>query len=160
PSPTDYEELGLVANVPAATSWRSNTIQLCAVQPDGSLGYKSWDGASWAPATTGWTSLGARPDRFITAPSVASWGADRLDVVCVDATGTLQHKWLDGTTWGPSATDWEAMGTWVAGHANLVAPATNRLDIVINGGEGLLYWKSFNGAGWVPWLAGWNSLTR
>jgi Repeat of unknown function (DUF346) len=159
PSMAGYEALGPVANVPGATSWGSNTIQLCAVQPDGSLAYKSWDGASWAPSATGWTSLGALPDRFITAPSVASWGGNRLDVVCVDATGTLQHKWLDGTTWGPSASGWETTGAWVAGHPNLVAPAANRLDIVINGSDGQLYWKSFDGD-WVPWLTGWSPLTR
>jgi Repeat of unknown function (DUF346) len=158
--PTDYEQLGPVANVPAATSWGSNTIQLCAVQPDGSLGYKSWDGANWAPSPTDWTPLGALPDPFITAPSVGSWGSDRLDVVCVDATGTLQHKWLDGTSWGPSDSGWEAMGQWVAGHPNLVAPGSGRLDIVINGDDGALYWKSFTGAGWVPWAGGWLALPR
>jgi hypothetical protein len=159
PSVTGYDSLGPVANVPAATSWGSNTIQLCAVQPDGSLGFKSWTGTSWSPSTTGWTALGALPDKLISAPSVTSWGANRLDVISVDATGTVQHKWLDGTAWGPSATGWEALGAWSASHANIISPGANRLDIVIAGGDGLLYWKSYAGS-WDPWVGGWTALLR
>lgn len=158
PSPTEFEVLGPVDNVPAAASWGNGTIHLCAVLADGTVGYKMWDGAQWQPSPTGWTSLGASPKPFVTAPTVASWGLNRLDVVCVDADGVLQHKWFDGAAWGPSGADWEAMGSWPAGRAALVAPAPNRLDILVAGGEAL-YAKSYGSSGWVPSLVGWTRLT-
>jgi hypothetical protein len=160
PSLTDFEVLGTVENIPAATSWGSGTIQLCAVVPGGTVGYKSWDGTRWLPSAAGWTSLGAPAGRFITAPTIASWGPNRIDLACVDENGVLQHKWFDGTNWGPSISDWENMGAWLGGRAVLVAPAANRLDFVIVGGDGLLYVKSYDGSAWRPGVGGWTALTR
>src|SRR5262249_44138500 len=144
----------------AATTWAGGIVHVTAVQLDGSLAYKRWDGSHWLPSATGWTPLGALPDRFVTAPSAASWGANRLDVICVDATGTAQHKWLDGTTWHPSATTYENMGSWSGSRATLVSPASARLDIVFAGGDGALYWKTFGGTSWAPSLGSWSALRR
>lgn len=154
PSVTGWATLGPVANVPAACTWGANTVHVCAVQPDGSLGYKQWNGSSWTPS---WTALGALTDRFITAPALASWGPNRLDLVGVDATGRCQHKWCDGGTWGPSATTWEDMGVWCASHAELTSPGAQKLDVVIAGGDGSLYWKCYDG-GWSPAVDQWSGL--
>jgi hypothetical protein len=157
PSLTDFDTLGTVENIPAVTSWGGGAIQLCAVLSDGSMGYKSWDGTQWLPSATDWTPLGSAGKPFISAPTIASWGLNRIDLACVDSDGVLQHKWLVGTTWG---TDWENMGVWVAGRPVLVSGAANRLDLVVNGGDGLFWVKSYDGFGWQPSVQGWTPLTR
>jgi hypothetical protein len=160
PSLTDFDTLGAVENIPAVTSWGGGAIQLCAVLSDGSMGYKTWDGTQWLPSATGWTPLGTAGKPFLSAPTIASWGLNRIDLACVDSDGVLQHKWLDGTTWGPSATGWENMGPWIGSRPVMVSTGANRLDLVVNGGDGLFYVKSYDGSGWQPWVGGWTGLTR
>ena len=160
PTVTDFESLGVVDNIPAVASWSAGLVQVCAVLPDGSMGYKSWNGSAWLPSATTWTALGSADGRFVSAPSMTAWGPNRLDLVSVDSSGVLQHKWFDGTAWGPSSTGWEWMGGWLGGRPALASPAAQQLDLVVVGGDGLLYMKSYTVAGWNPSVGGWAGLTR
>jgi hypothetical protein len=45
-----------------------------------------------------------------SAPAVASWGPDRLDVFITGANSQLFHKWWNGSSWGPSLTGYESLG--------------------------------------------------
>jgi hypothetical protein len=41
---------------------------------------------------------------------VVSWAPNRLDIFGLDVNNEMLHKWWDGTSWGPSQTDWETLG--------------------------------------------------
>ncbi len=55
------------------------------------------------PAWSNWENLGGH---LTSAPAVASWGTDRLDVFGRGKDGSLLHKWWDGMEWS----DWEDLG--------------------------------------------------
>jgi hypothetical protein len=55
--------------------------------------HKAWNGSVWS----GWESQGGA---LTSGPSVVSWGAGRLDVFALGASGTLLHRWWAGT-WQP-----------------------------------------------------------
>ena len=46
----------------------------------------------------------------INVISVASWGANRLDIFGLGGDNQMYHKAWDGNNWWPSLTDWEALG--------------------------------------------------
>lgn len=155
PSPTDFEYVfGPIVGIPAVVSRGGGRVDLVALLSDGSPVYYGWDGTQWLPEVP----LGGRQ---VTALSATSWGPARLDIVGVNEAGVLQHKWFDGSNWGPSPTDWEAMGgAWVGGRPQIASTAANRLDLVINDGYGLIRHKEWDGTRWNPAVDQWSSLDR
>jgi hypothetical protein len=63
--------------------------------------HKAWAGAAWQ---TNWDDLGGV---FTSAPTVVSWGPNRLDVFGIGTDGNVYHKYWGGSSW--SAT-WENRG--------------------------------------------------
>ena len=53
--------------------------------------HKAWDGNAWLPSPTGWEALGGT---FDSAPAVASWGSDRLDIFGLGTDNSMYHKAL------------------------------------------------------------------
>ncbi|HMB05013.1 MAG TPA: hypothetical protein VKP69_14890 [Isosphaeraceae bacterium] len=46
---------------------------------------------------------------FNSAPAVAAWGTNRLDIFALGTTNVMYHKAWDGSAWRPSLTDWEPL---------------------------------------------------
>src|SRR5512135_2881151 len=66
------------------------------------LYHKAWDGSAWRD----WEPLGGV---FNSAPAVAAWGTNRLDIFALGTTNVMYHKAWDGSAWRPSLTDWEPL---------------------------------------------------
>jgi hypothetical protein len=60
-----------------------------------------------------------------SAPAVAAWGSNRLDVFAAGSDGNLQHKWWDGANWGA----WDWVGGYFQGNPAAVSWGPNRLDV-------------------------------
>lgn len=45
-----------------------------------------------------------------TSGPVVAWGPNRLDTFVIGTDSALYHKWWNGSSWGPSVTDYEYMG--------------------------------------------------
>jgi hypothetical protein len=69
--------------------------------------HKYWNGSAWGPSPTDWEPLGGT---FDSAPAVASWGSNRLDIFGLGTDDQMYHKYWNGSAWGPSPTDWEGLG--------------------------------------------------
>jgi Peptidase family M28/Repeat of unknown function (DUF346) len=81
---------------------------------------------------------------------VVAWGANRLDAFVIGTDSALYHKWWDGTSWGPSITDYEYMGGICTTRPEAVAWGPNRLDVFLLGTDHALYHKWWDGASWGP----------
>ena len=118
----------------------------------------NWAGAKYScfgVAVTGWEFMGGI---CTSAPSVASWGPDRLDVFVTGTDSQLYHKWWNGSAWGPSVTGYEAMGGTIIGEPRVVAWGPDRLDVFVTGTNGALFHKWWNGSAWGPSVTGYESL--
>jgi hypothetical protein len=108
---------------------------------DSALYHKWYDGSAWS----GWEYMGGV---CTTAPTVVSWGPDRLDVFVLGTDSALYHKWWDGTAWGPSLTGYEYLGGICTDEPRVVSWDTNRLDVFVTGTDKQLYHKWWDGTAW------------
>ena len=73
------------------------------------------------------------PRRLLTsAPTVVSWGPNRLDVFAQGTDDALWHRWWDGTRWG----GWESLGGSIVGQPEAVCWGPNRIDVFALGPGG------------------------
>ncbi len=93
-----------------------------------------------------------------TAPTVVSWGSDRLDVFVLGTDSALYHKWWDGSAWGPSVTGYEYLGGVCTDEPRVVSWGTNRLDVFVTGTDKQLYHKWWDGSNWGPSVTGYEPL--
>ena len=112
------------------------------------LGYDSGETALWRElalkfATTPWQSLGGT---FASAPSVASWATDRLDVFVRGTDNALWHSFWTGTAWSP----FESLGGVLASDPGVVSWGPGRLDVFVRGTDNQLWHKVYAG-GWSGW---------
>ena len=97
-------------------------------------------GADWR----GWQDLGGP---IASAPAVASWGEDRLDVFAAGADGKLNRKWWDGSKWH----DWQNLGGTFKGAPAAVSWGKNRIDVFVRGMDDHLRHFWWNGSEWKGW---------
>jgi hypothetical protein len=100
---------------------------------------------------------GAGAIRPSSSPVVA-WGPNRIDTFVLDTNRALNHKWWNGSAWGPSATGYENMGGTCTCVPQVVAWGPNRLDVFVTGTDGALYHKWWNGTAWGPSVDGFERL--
>jgi hypothetical protein len=89
---------------------------------------------------------------------VLAWDANRLDVFVTGTASALQHKWWNGSSWGPSLTGYEHMGGVCTSSPQVVAWGPNRLDVFVTGTDSALYHKWWNGSSWGPSLTGYEHM--
>jgi hypothetical protein len=129
---------------PAAVSWGTNNIEVVAPATNGNLIQMYLDTTGWH----GWTNLGG----CITgAPTISSWGINRLDVFAqgCPANGTVNHIYYNGTSWS----SWETLpsaGSVVTSYG-ATSWGTNRIDIFGLESNGDLMHQYYNGTGWSSW---------
>ena len=100
--------------------------------PTTTSGHLWWNGSQWK----GWEGLGGS---LTSAPAVASWAANRLDVFAAGSDGKLNHKWWDGSMWH----DWQALGGVFKGAPAAVSRGPNRIYVFVRGTDdhlGHLWW--------------------
>ena len=76
----------------ASATWGSFEVEVFAIQRDGQLWNRYWDGESWHP----WEPMGGE---FEGTPAAAARDADRIDVFAVSKQGDVHHRLWDGTEW-------------------------------------------------------------
>jgi hypothetical protein len=82
-----------------------------------------------------------------SAPSVSSWGDNRLDVFVKGTDNALWHKWWDGASWS----DWESLGGVLTSAPGAVSWDFNRIDVFVKGTDNALWHKWWDGASWSGW---------
>ena len=136
-----------------AVSWGADRIDVYVGPfPDGSLGHKYFDGSGWFPSDN-YENIGGS----LRGPPLAiSWGPNRNDIFAVGQDNQLWRKTLDGSTWGPSQSEWENLGGNLSFKYPLAAVSriANRLDVFgvreEDDGSNSLWRKSWNGTSWKP----------
>ena len=98
------------------------------------------DGAEWSR----WGSLGGTAT---SAPAVASWTDERLDVFVRGTDNALYHKWFDGDIWR----GWEGLGGTLTSAPAAVSWGPNRIDVFVVGTDSALYHKWWDGKKWHNW---------
>jgi hypothetical protein len=91
------------------------------------------------PQWSEWENLGGS---LTSAPSVASWGANRLDVFAQAPGQTMLHQAYDGTTWYAPAD----LGPAIVDAPGAVAWGPDRLDILVRGTDNQLWHKAWGAA--------------
>lgn len=98
------------------------------------------DGAEWSA----WRSLGGTAT---SAPAVASWTDDRLDLFVRGTDNALYHKWFDGDSWH----GWQGLGGTLISAPAAVSWDDDRIDVFVVGTDNGLYHKWWNGSSWHDW---------
>lgn len=128
----DWLSLGGAASGAAAASWGTEETQIFALQSDGDLWNRYWDGDGWHP----WESLGGA---FRGQPAASARNADRIDVFAIGTDGALRHRWWDGKEWVP----WETVeGAPAGGWAVACSWIGDRLDVVLWGADQELWYAA------------------
>lgn len=84
---------------------------------------------------------------FISAPTVAAWGEQQIDVFGISTDSQLYHKRWDGEAWGL----WESLeGTCIYAPA-AVARGADLVDVFAIGLDKQVYHKWWDGATWQGW---------
>lgn len=133
---------GLGTSAPAICSSQPGWLDVF-VRGSGNNCYHAWsrdDGANW---TAFGENLGGG---LSSGPDACSWGANRMDLVCLSGT-TTYHKYWNGSSWsgwisrGGSGTSAPCICSWGA----------NRLDIFVRGGGANNCFRSYSTDGGATW---------
>lgn len=98
-----------------------------------------------------WESLGGV---LTSAPDVASWGPNRLDVFARGTDNALYHRWWDGSAWR----GWESLGGVLTSDPSAVSWGNGRVDVFARGTDNALYHRFYQGS-WSSWESLGGSLT-
>jgi N,N-dimethylformamidase len=145
---------GSILSDPSAVNWQGNHLGVAALGGLGDIFY-----FSRASTDSGWTfeSLGSIGTNFNRAPTLLSWGGNRVDIFAVDSIGACSYKYFDGTSWSPS---WTGIGapTGGRGFTGLVwaaIPGPDQILLVGLGPNARLRHKIWDGNTWQPSQTGW-----
>jgi hypothetical protein len=123
---------GTLASNAAAASWGDDETQVFAIQGDGQVWNRYWDGEDWHP----WETLGGS---FAGQPAAAARDADRIDVFAIGRDGVLRHRWWDGERW----VEWEDVDGAPSGGSGVACTwIGGRLDLFVTGPDGRLWYRA------------------
>jgi hypothetical protein len=114
--PASWDEIGgPISGSPVTAITSPGNIDVFVTGADGALNFKSLSGNTWTPSMTGFISPdGVAPNlggALLGSPSVASWGANRIDLFVAGPIHELYHRSYDPTPpnlgWMPN---WEDLG--------------------------------------------------
>jgi len=76
----------------------------------------------------------------------------RVDAMAIGLDGHFNHKWFDGSSWGPSFGGWEDMGGGFGSHAPIgVMWAPDRISVMAISATGGFLYRDWNGSAWSSW---------
>jgi len=96
------------------------------------------------PLWNGWQDLG---DSITSAPAVAAWGPDRLDLFAGRGDGQLAHRTWDGAQWSK----WEKLGGSFKGGPAAVSRDFERIDVFVRGTDDHIGHRWWDGSSWQGW---------
>ena len=99
------------------------------------------------PPVTGWSQWEDLGGVLTSAPAVASWQPNRLDVFARGQNNALWHKWWDGSRWS----NWEDLGGVLTSAPAAVSWGPNRIDVFGRGQNQSLWHKWWDGTRWSDW---------
>jgi hypothetical protein len=82
-----------------------------------------------------------------SGPSVASWGANHLDVFARGADQSLMQKTYDNGTWS----GWTSLGGILGGTPGAVSWASGRIDVFVQGTDNQLWHRPYSAGAWQAW---------
>lgn len=132
---------------PGVVSWASGRTDLVVRQ--GSEVY-----ITSTPSWGNWESLGSPPSPAASAPSVASWGENHLDVMVRGQDDRVYHKSCTSDCVGAQGgwSGWDVLGTaTIIGKPTTVARAVGIIDVFAQGMDDQLWGVEFSGGGWGDW---------
>ena len=100
-----------------------------------------------APPSSDWSQWEDLGGVLTSAPTVASWQINRLDVFARGQNQALWHKYWDGSRWS----EWEDLGGVLTSAPAAVSWGPNRIDVFAKGQNQTLWHKYWNGAKWSNW---------
>jgi hypothetical protein len=119
---------------------------------------KVWDPGlgAWWPDQTTWSFLGG--GTFAVAPSIVSWGTDRIDLLTRTSANFYHKFWTTAGGWSPT-TGFTSIGapSGVSSTPNACTWGTDRIDVIGLSSVGAAYNKVYQGF-WWPSQTGWVSL--
>lgn len=75
-----------------------------------------------------------------------------VDAMAIGLDGHFNHKWFDGSSWGPSFASWEDMGVGFGDHAPTgVMWAPDRISVMAISANGHFQYRHWNGSVWSSW---------
>ncbi|MBZ4667057.1 MAG: hypothetical protein JG775_209 [Defluviitaleaceae bacterium] len=96
---------------------------------------------------TGWSEWEDLGGVLTSAPAVASWQPNRLDVFGRGQNNALWHKWWDGSRWS----EWEDLGGILTSAPGAESWGRNRIDVFGRGQNNALWHKWWDGSRWSEW---------
>ena len=96
------------------------------------------------PNWSQWEDLGGI---LTSAPTVASWQSNRLDVFAIGQNRALWHLYWNGSSWS----QWEDLGGVLNYSPAAVSWGRNRIDVFGVGTNKALWHKYWNGSTWSNW---------
>lgn len=96
------------------------------------------------PEWNGWEDLGAS---ITSAPAVAAWSPDRLDLFAGRSDGQLSHRTWNGSHWS----NWETLGGFFKGAPVAVSRAFQRIDVFARRKDDHIVQRQWDGSSWHDW---------
>lgn len=159
---TGWDDLhGKLRAGPAIASRTPETLDIVCIGADHRMYYKGWDGTRWIPSREGWSKpIGGVVGDW--APSLVSWGPNRLDVFAIGTADQLLHlSSANGKDWFPQkggAPEWEDLGGKITSKPVAVSWGPDRLDIFVRGTDNGVFHKAWDGKQWRPSKLDWEPL--
>lgn len=129
--------------VGVGVAYRGSQMYVAEVFMDGAAPPPSGPVTRWSP----WLGIGGT---LTSAPAVASWASNRIDVFVRGTDGNLWHQ-----AWTGGWSGWEPFGAPPGGLAGddptAVASATGRIDVFARGSDSHLWHRVYDGALSHPW---------
>jgi RHS repeat-associated protein len=142
----NYAGLGStgMTSSPSATSWAPGRLDVVARGPSSELMHR------WYTPGTGWSDFGSLGGCIAHAPTMSTWGYDRLNiyVIACDSPASFIERY-----WAPGWTNY----TQLSGEKGIsVAPQSistpdKKIQIVVRSATGALRYTQFNGTSWEDW---------
>ncbi len=158
PSQTGWASIGGSFTSPLNASRRGGYLDVVGRGSDSTILSKVWDPGlgAWWPSQTTFHSQGG--STYLVAPSIVSWGTDRIDLFTRSSANFYHKFWTSGTNWSP-ANGFTSIGapSGVSSTPTACTWGTDRIDVIGLNSVGAAYNKVYQGS-WWPSQTEWVSL--
>jgi hypothetical protein len=148
-SASNWTRLGTTLSFtnPACASWGSGRVDVVVTGTDNVVYKIGYHDGAWE---TGPSSIGAPPGAP-SAPAIAAWDVNRLDVFVLSG-GSLYIKSWNGSSWtGWSIPKTNPAGVTFTGNPGAASEASGKLAIAARATDGKLYLLEFASSTWSNW---------
>ncbi len=145
---------GLPLTNPACASWGPDRVDCFVIGTDGRMYHSYSDQASGGDYRdfSPWIEEPSPPRSGfdpIAGLGVTAWGPGRLDIMAIDGSGIVMHRYYDANAWQPS--DWESLGFPGVEMTEIGCSSwgVNRIDCFTRGADRRIYQIRWDGWNWL-----------